>query len=65
MPHNPINYANTIMYEIVCNDIDITVCYIGHKTDFKTRRNSHKSKCYNVNSKGCNLIVYQFIRDNG
>jgi hypothetical protein len=65
MPHNPINYANTIMYKIICNDINITDCYIGHTTNFKTRKNSHKSKCNNINSKAFNLIVYQFIRDNG
>ena len=65
MPHNPINYANTIIYKIVCNDINITDCYIGSTTDFTARKCCHKSICINQNDKNHNFNVYKFIRENG
>ena len=65
MPLNPIKYSNTIMYKLICNDLNITDCYIGHTTDFKSRKSKHKSKCNNINDKNYNLKVYQYIRDNG
>ena len=62
MPLNSVNYSNTIMYKIVCNDLNIIDCYVGHTTDFKSRKNQHKNTCNNINN---NLKVYQYIRDNG
>ena len=64
MPKNPINYQNTIIYKIVCNDLNIKDCYVGHTTDFKRRKNEHKNSCTNVTNK-TNLKVYEFIRNNG
>ena len=51
-----------IMYKIICNDINITDCYVGHTIDFIGRRNKHKYDCNNKNSKNFNFKVYQFIR---
>jgi hypothetical protein len=65
MPLNPVNYSNTIMYKIVCNDLNITDSYIGHTTDFKSRKYQHKNRCNNENNKKYNLKVYQYIRNNG
>ena len=65
MPRTPINYKNTIIYKIVCNDIDITECYVGHTTNFNKRKGAHKSNCNNINSKAHHLNVYNFIRLNG
>jgi hypothetical protein len=65
MPRKPINYAKTIIYRIVCNDVTITDSYVGHTTDYKSRKRHHKSICNNVNDKKYNLKVYQFIRANG
>ena len=66
MPHNPIDYSKTIMYKLVCKDLSINELYVGHTTDFKTRKNSHKNNCNNINdSKKYNINVYQFIRENG
>ncbi len=65
MPHNPINYANTIMYKIVCNNLNIPDMYIGHTTNFKTRKNQHKNCCNNKSQTNYFLNIYQFIRDNG
>lgn len=60
MPKLPINYSNAIIYKIVCNDINITDCYVGSTTNFTKRKGEHKSKCKNYDYK-----IYQVIRANG
>jgi hypothetical protein len=65
MPKVPIDYTNTIIYKIVCNDLNIKDLYIGHTTQFIKRRYLHKYSCNNENSKGYNLKVYSTIRENG
>ena len=65
MPRTSIDYTNTHFYKIVCKDTSITDCYVGHTTDFKTRRYGHKQKCNDVNSKAYNFEVYTFIRNHG
>jgi hypothetical protein len=65
MPKTNINYNNTIIYKIVCNDLNILDIYIGHTTDFTRRKNNHKSICNNENNKKFNFKVYQMIRENG
>jgi hypothetical protein len=53
------------MYKIVCIDLSITELYVGHTTDFRARKNKHKSRCNNINDKNYNLNIYKFIRENG
>ena len=65
MPRTPINYNNTIFYQILCRDTTIKDCYVGHTTDFKRRKSNHKSTCNNQNGRTYNLYLYEFIRDNG
>jgi len=65
MPKNSINYAQTIIYKLVCNDIDVVEVYVGHTTNFIKRKANHKSKCHNPESDRHNLYIYQFIRANG
>ena len=43
MPRTKINYQNTIIYKIVCNDINIKDLYVGCTTDFKRRKSEHKN----------------------
>jgi len=59
------DYSKTLIYKITCNDDTVTDIYVGHTVDFNKRRNNHKSKCSNENSKGYNLLIYQTIRANG
>jgi hypothetical protein len=59
------NYAKTIIYKIVCKDINIKKTYGGHTTNIIKRRQQHKSVCNNINSKKYNYYVYKFIRENG
>ncbi len=65
MPHNPINYSKTIMYKLCCNDVNIKDVYVGHTTDFITRKAGHKCNCNNEKRKDYNIYVYKFIRENG
>jgi hypothetical protein len=65
MPRLPIDYSNTIIYKIVCNDLDIIGCYVGHTTDFIRRKQQHKTVCYKENRKPYNFKVYSTIRENG
>ena len=60
-----MNYSNSSIYKICCNDISITDCYIGSTTNFRQRKCIHKSACNNINGLHYNVYVYQFIRANG
>jgi len=65
MPRKPIDYSNTTIYKLCCNDLEITDVYVGHTTDFTKRKYNHKSLCNTETSKRYNFYVYQFIRDHG
>ena len=65
MPKKNIDFSNTIIYKLVCNDLNITDVYVGHTTNFIKRKAHHKSNCNNINSKVYNLKIYKTIRENG
>ena len=65
MPKKEIDYQTTIIYKIVCNDLNVKDVYVGHTTNFTKRKTRHKYDCINHNSKKRNLKVYETIRDNG
>jgi hypothetical protein len=65
MPRLPIDYSKTIIYKIVCNDLNITDVYVGSTTDFTRRKTAHKHCCNSEKSKSYNYKVYQTIRCNG
>ncbi len=59
------NYNNNIIYKIVCNDLNITDCYVGHTTHFIKRKSSHKQSCNTTTSAHYNYKIYTIIRANG
>ena len=65
MPKTPMKYANTIMYKIVCKDLNVKDLYVGHTTNWTKRKCQHKSDCCNENSKHYHLKVYKTIREYG
>ena len=65
MPKKAMNYLNTIIYKIVCNDLQIKNCYVGHTTNFIKRKHNHKHDCSNETSTNFNHKIYQIIRENG
>ena len=38
MPLNEIDYSKTMFYRLVCKDLEVSDFYIGHTTDFKSRK---------------------------
>ena len=65
MPKTNRDYSKIVIYKIVCNDLNITDCYVGHTTEFTKRKWSHKGDCNNDKSKSYNSLIYTFIRNNG
>ena len=65
MPKTPMDYSKTIMYKIVCNDLSVKDCYVGHTINMTKRKCCHKSACNNEKNKAHNLKIYQIIRENG
>ena len=65
MPLKAISYDKTHFYKIVCKDTDIQDCYVGHTTDFTSRKYIHKRDCNNKQRKGYNRPLHQFIREKG
>ena len=65
MPREKIDYSKSIIYKLVCNDLNVTDLYVGSTTRFSHRKAAHKSGCTNPNSNHYNYNVYQFIRANG
>ena len=65
MPKFQMDYSNTIIYKLCCNDTSITDIYIGHTTNISQRKHSHKICCSNQNIKNYNRFVYIFIREHG
>ena len=65
MPKVAIDYSTTVIYKIVCKDLNVDYTYVGHTTNLNKRRNQHKTVFNNEKSKNHNLILYQKIRENG
>ena len=58
MTRKPVDYSKTIIYKIVCKDLEVKDCYIGNTTNSLFL---HKSSCNN----GCRFKLYQILRKNG
>ena len=65
MPRLNVDYSRMVIYKIVCNDLNITDCYVGSTTDFAKRKYAHKYTCINEKRTNHNLKVYKIIRENG
>lgn len=62
MPKEIIDYSNTIIYKIICNDASINDVYVGHTTNFTKRKYQHKISCANLKN---NIKIYNIIREHG
>jgi len=61
MPKTAMDYQKTIIYQLKCNDDNITEIYVGHTTNFLKRRQYHKNDCKNQSK----LKVHKTIIENG
>lgn len=62
MPRKAIDYSKSLVYRIAYKDITY---YVGSTTNFRNRKNCHKSNCKNVKAEDYNKALYVFIRENG
>ncbi len=51
------------VYGFVFEKNGLEYSYIGSSFDLKSRKNSHRSDCYNINSKKYNRKVYKTIKE--
>ena len=65
MPKHEIDYSNTIIYKITCDDSNISDLYVGHTTNFVQRKHAHKQSCINEKSPNYKYKLYEVIRNNG
>jgi hypothetical protein len=65
MPKKAVDYSKTIIYKVVCNDINIVDLYVGSTSDFTRRKYTHKCACINPQNTSYNFKIYQTIRSNG
>ena len=65
MPKHEIDYSNTIIYKITCNDSNISDLYVGHTTNFVQRKHAHKQSCMNEKCVNYKCKLYETIRNNG
>jgi len=65
MSKNEIDYSKSVIYKIVCKDINITECYVDSTTNLIKQRWAKKTWYKNSKSKSYNIYVYQFNRESG
>ena len=61
MPKYIVNYQNTIIYKIVCKDLNVKDLYIGNTTNFRNRKKMHKA----LSTHDSNIALYKMIYANG
>lgn len=54
-----------IFYTFVCNDPNVTDCYVGSTKAFRQRKAYHKRICNDDKYKSHNCKIYKMIRANG
>jgi hypothetical protein len=65
MPRKAIDHQKTLIYKLVCNDVNVKDLYVGSTVSFKDRKRTHKSSCNNTTGKIYNNKIYQTIRTTG
>ena len=63
MPKVEIDYSNTIIYKITCNDSNVTDKYVGHTTNFVQRKHAHKHNCSDSLAQTCKLYKTIVLED--
>jgi hypothetical protein len=65
MPRINIDYSNTVIYKITCDDKSITNTYVGHTTNFIQKKYVHKQNCIKTRKVNNKCEMYDIIRKNG
>ena len=59
-----MDYSKNHFYKIICKDMNVADCCLGHTTNFSKRKSYHKDSCMKENDRNYNMPLYKFIRDN-
>jgi len=59
------DYSKTIIYKIVCKDVNINYLYVGSTTNLKERIRSHEYACNNETNNDHNQKKYVQMREHG
>lgn len=65
MPKVATDDSHTHFYKLVCQDLSIKDCYVGHTTNFHKRKHHRKNLCINPKNRLYHSFKYQFILENG
>jgi len=65
MVRGKIDYSKGLIYKLCCKDTNIKEIYIGSTTNFRIRKNTHKTKCNNPKTAEYYTKKYKFIREHG
>ena len=65
MPKIPMDYTKTIIYKLVCKNLNIKEIYVGHTTNWRQRKATHKSSIENINHVRYNCKKATYIREHG
>jgi len=66
MPRVPTDYSKTCIYKLVHkDDVNNENIYIGSTTNFRKRKNEHKSRINKESNDNYNQLKYVYIRENG
>jgi hypothetical protein len=65
MPKKPSDYSKCVIYKLVSYDTTLIDCYVGHTTNFKERKRTHKNAYFNENHPNHFCPVYGFMKEHG
>lgn len=65
MPKTAMDFSQTVIYKLVCNDLNIKECYVGHTTNWRQRKSHHRQSVHLINSNAYNTKKSTFIREHG
>lgn len=60
-----VDYSKVVKYKIVCKDLNVDECYVGHTTNFRQRKTQHKKRSTRESYKEYNSQKYKIMRENG
>jgi len=64
MPQKVVDYSKTVVYKIVCHDLNVKDLYVGSTSNFRKRKYHHKSNCKNE-KEIYKIKIYETIREHG
>lgn len=65
MPKQIIDYSKSVIYKLVCRDLEVKDFYLGSTTNFASRKKNHRNHSTKPIDRSYNYPVYVFMRAHG